>query len=474
MDYLEEPDRQEDDLVGKVLCGKWRILHRIGRGGMSTVYAAVHRNGRKVAVKVLRKSFAGNRRIVTRFLREGYVANKIRHPGAVAILDDDVDTAGTVFHVMELLDGATLAERYGRSEKTAPLGEVLRVGERLLDVLVPAHESGIVHRDIKPSNVFLTTDGAVMLLDFGIARLLEAEGETGATHSGATLGTPGFMAPEQARGRGNMVDMRTDIWAVGALLFFLLTGRTVHEAETPNEHLIASATQPARSVSSFCVELPNAVAALVDRALDMDRDRRWPDAKTMKDALVAARAELPETVLSQSAVRAAGIGGSSTLPEPHTAEPSVLSHREVRGVTPRAADSSGVRPTNGVVWAFAIAALAIGTGTALVLRPFGAERRPNDVSTAGAAPSATSLLVASTGAPMTMSPVTVTAPPPLEPAPPESTSGERLEPPSAHLSDAPSKKQIARQQGRKAADERGPNPAEGVNRPAPSQPAHAA
>lgn len=368
MHYLEDLDRQENDLVGKVLCGKWRVLRRIGRGGMSTVYEASHRNGRKVAVKVLRRHFAANRRIVARFLREGYVANKIRHPGAVAILDDDVDADGTVFLVMELLDGCTLAERYSGSTP-APLGEILQTAERLLDVLVAAHDGGVVHRDVKPSNVFLTNDEAVMLLDFGIARLHESESDTGSTHSGATLGTPGFMAPEQARGRGNLVDARTDIWAVGAVLFFLLTGRTVHEAETPNELLIASATQPARSVGEFCVELPPSIAEIVDRALEMDREKRWPDARSMKEALAAARGSLSEAALRLGVARAVGMGGTSTVPETHTAEPSVVSPKE-RGLASQPSTRTS-RRQSVLAWSVGAGVVASGLVATLLMRPSG-------------------------------------------------------------------------------------------------------
>jgi serine/threonine-protein kinase len=379
MHYLEDLDQQENDLVGRVLCGKWRVLHRVGRGGMSTVFAAEHRNGRKVAVKVLRGALAANRRIVARFLKEGYVANKIRHPGAVAILDDDVDADGTVFLVMELLDGATLSERYGGAAP-ASLGEVLRVAERLLDVLVAAHDSGVVHRDIKPSNVFLTSDDAVMLLDFGIAHLLESEGETGSTHSGATLGTPGFMAPEQARGRGNLVDARTDLWAVGALLFFLLTGRTVHEAETPNELLIASATQPPRSIGELCVGLHESVAAIVDRALEMDRDRRWPDARSMQNALVSARNGISEALLGRNVDRAAGTGGAATVPETHTAEPSVVSRKE-RGRALQTPTTASAR-SGALAWVVGIAVLATGAAATLVVRTMDdSSRSPETAST---------------------------------------------------------------------------------------------
>lgn len=423
MHYLEDSDPQEDDLVGRVLCGKWTVRERIGRGGMSIVYAATHRNGRKVAVKVLRRALASNRRIVERFLREGYVANKIRHPGAVAVLDDDVD-GDTVFLVMEFLDGATLAERYGKGAPTSTLGEVLGIGEQLLDVLAAAHASGVVHRDIKPSNVFVTRDGEVMLLDFGIARLLESEAEASATHSGATLGTPGFMAPEQARGRANLVDARTDVWAVGALLFFLFTGRTVHEAETPNELLIASATQPARSVGALCTGLPEPIVALVDRALAMDRDLRWPDAHTMKDALAGARGDISDIDLTRPVERAVGVAGTTTLPETNTAEPAVVSRKERLGSAPTSHAAPGALRKRRVAWALVLGVVFVAAGAALRLRGPVASTRSAD-SRAAPQPAAPR---AATAAPASSS---------AEPAPREATVGRNERTPAPNVRPMP-------------------------------------
>jgi len=253
---------------------------------MSTVYEARHRNGKLVAVKILHPHLAAHPRSKKRFLREGFLANQVGHPGAVSVLDDDVDDDGTVFLVMELLHGETLAKRIELQGKLG-LSEVLAMTEEILGVLVAAHEKGIVHRDLKPGNIFLTTTGEVKVLDFGIARLRQVAPrlpDSFSTQLGGLLGTPGFMAPEQARGAWDEVDGRTDLWALGALMFNVLTGRAVHRGSTPNELMIAAATQAAPPVGQ-CIPLPVGVAEIIDRALRLDPDDRWPDASTMRGAL---------------------------------------------------------------------------------------------------------------------------------------------------------------------------------------------
>ncbi len=277
-------------LVGRLLCDKWRIERLLSTGGTSFVYSAVHRNAKRVAIKVLRPELAADARIKRRFLREGYLANRVNHEAAVSVTDDGTSDDGTVFLVMELLSGTNL-EKLCREMKRDP-SEVAYVVDGLLDVLAAAHANGIIHRDIKPGNVFLTTQGKVKLLDFGIARLREASSPMLHTQSGAVLGTPGFMAPEQARGRWSEVDARTDIWAVGATMFRLLTGRTVHEATNHQEALIAAATLPAPRLNSVRADLPDSIAGIVDRALAFDPHDRWPDAEQMRQALRVVRVEL--------------------------------------------------------------------------------------------------------------------------------------------------------------------------------------
>lgn len=276
--------------VGSVLKGKWRLDGLLGVGGMAAVYAATHRNGNRVAIKVLHPEAALIPHVQSRFLREGYLANRVAHPGAVAILDDDVDERGGTFLVLELLEGASLEAVFAR--RSAPLDEreVLAIAYAVLDVLAVAHDRDIIHRDLKPANVFLERSGALRVLDFGIARLLDPTSGPGET-AGQPIGTPGFMPPEQARGRSAEVGRETDIWAVGATLYFLLTGRIVHEGGTVAEQLVAAITQPAPPLAAAAPEVSPSVAAVVDRALAYVRQDRYPDARSMQRDVAAAYVE---------------------------------------------------------------------------------------------------------------------------------------------------------------------------------------
>jgi serine/threonine protein kinase len=302
--------------TGTVLMGKWRIVRELAQGGTSTVYEAVHRNGRHVALKVLRPSLAADRRGRARFLRESALANRVNHPGVISVIDEEITREGLVFLVMDLLAGETLEQRWNRCGKRLPPADAIAIVVEILQPLVAVHAVGIVHRDLKPSNVFLSTDG-IKLLDFGVARLREINAdETAITRSGAMLGTPAFMAPEQARGHWHDIDARTDIWAVGAILFVLLGGRHVHDGRTPNELLIASATQPAESLARFASDLPARLVVLVDRALYRDKEARWPNAASMLAELRAIQKLVPG--IPQSLIVATGNDATpsiATLPE---------------------------------------------------------------------------------------------------------------------------------------------------------------
>lgn len=298
--------------VGELLSGRWRIDRLIAVGGMAQVFAATHRNGRQVAVKILRPELATDEDLVQRFLREGYVANKVGHPAAVVILDDDVAPDGAPFLVMELLAGRTLKERL---DATGPLGvgEALGIVEALLDVLAAAHDKGIVHRDVKPENVIQLEDGAIKMLDFGIARLRERrEGAGHTTQSGTTMGTLGYMPPEQARGQVEAVDARSDVWAVGATLYTLVSGRVLHAAPTPSEALVAAMTEPVPAAATLLPYVSSSVWAVLDRALAFAPGARFADASEMREAVRAARAEL-------AGPGRASAGGTAILPAPRAA-----------------------------------------------------------------------------------------------------------------------------------------------------------
>jgi serine/threonine protein kinase len=269
--------------IGTWVRGKYQLDAVLGEGGMAVVYAATHRNKKRFAVKMLRSDLA-SAEAIRRFLREGYVANSVEHEGAVAVLDDDIADDGSAFLVMELLEGCSIEALADDAGKILTPRIVLAIAHQLLDVLASAHAKGVVHRDVKPANLFLTRGGRVKVLDFGIARLREASDTGAATRTGVTMGTPSFMAPEQARGKASQIGELTDVWAAGATMFTLLSGKHVHEGESPQELVVTAATTPPRSLSVVS-SVPEAVVQLVDRALEFDPAGRWPSAAAMRDAI---------------------------------------------------------------------------------------------------------------------------------------------------------------------------------------------
>ncbi len=272
--------------VGSVLNDKYRLDRVLGVGGMAAVYSATHlRNASRIAVKLLHPEMAVDTNIRGRFLREGYAANSVEHPGTVRILDDDIAEDGSVFLVMELLEGETLDHRWERSGRRLGAREVARLMYQVLDVLGAAHAKGIVHRDIKPENLFLTRGGTLKVLDFGVARLIEAP-VTATRPGGGIIGTPAFMAPEQVLGKA--VDPQSDLYAVGATAFTLLSKRYVHDAENAAEMMVIVGSRPARSLALVSPDLPPALTEVIDRALRFEKSERWADARTMKAAFASA------------------------------------------------------------------------------------------------------------------------------------------------------------------------------------------
>ena len=313
--------------VGTRIRGKWRVDKLLGVGGMGAVYAATHRNGSRVALKILHPQLSMMGDIRARFAREGYVANAVNHPGVVRVLDDDETEDGAAFLVMDLLEGETTDARMRRLGGRVSIEDALLVADGLLDVLAAAHASGIVHRDIKPENVFLTKDGVVKVLDFGIARLRavtlgEELDDSNAdapmphlrTRTGVTIGTPAFMPPEQALGRTDEVDALSDIWAVGATLFSLVSGRIVHDAKTHMEVVIAAATAQAKSLGSVAPDVPKSFIDMVDRALAFKKEDRWPSARTMQQAIRAARPSVGRTPTAGAHHPSSHPGGISEPP----------------------------------------------------------------------------------------------------------------------------------------------------------------
>jgi serine/threonine-protein kinase len=279
--------------VGTTLCDKWQLEKLLGVGGTASVYSASHRNGKRAAVKVLHPELSAQQQFRDRFLREGYVGNRIEHEGAITVYDDDVTEDGCSMLVMDLLEGENLEARRERKGGVLDALEVLSLTDEVLDVLQAAHARGVVHRDIKPENLFVTTDNKVKLLDFGIARI-DIIDDPGKTLAGIAMGTPAFMPPEQASARWESVDGQSDLWAIGASMFTLLTGRYVHEGETVNESLAMAVTKNAPPLRSVATQAPESVAAIVDKALVRDKTQRWRNAAEMQQAVRLAYQQLQD------------------------------------------------------------------------------------------------------------------------------------------------------------------------------------
>ena len=275
-----------------LLAGKYRLEEELGRGGMGAVYRAFHVGvHRAFAVKVLNVELAEKKAIAERFLREAQAAGRIGHRAILEVFDVGEDAKGRPFMVMELLEGESLGELLERGPLAPEVAAWVAV--ELLDALAAAHAAGVIHRDVKPQNVFLVgrTRGprTVKLLDFGIAKFLEGDGAS-VTRSGEIIGSPLYMAPEQARGESS-VDARADVWSVGACLFQMLTGRAAHEGSSAVAVLARILTEKAPPPSSRRAGLPPELDAIVLKSLAIDREARWPSARAMKEALEAWRAE---------------------------------------------------------------------------------------------------------------------------------------------------------------------------------------
>ncbi len=279
--------------VGRTYGNKWKVDRLIDMGGMAAVYAATHRNGKRVALKVLHTHLAVDDDLRARFLREGYVANQVEHPGAVQILDDHAEQdSSEVLLVMELLEGQSVESWLQRAGGKLPMTDALAVAFQVLDVLDAFHKRGVVHRDIKPGNLFVTHLGVVKVLDFGLARLRDGSGTGKATGAGTVLGTASYIPPEQAQGKPDQIDARSDVFAVGAVLYQLLSGFVVHEGRSSLDRLFSAMRTPPKPIAQVSSRVPAEIAAVVDKALSYDREARYPTARAMRDALKSAYFEV--------------------------------------------------------------------------------------------------------------------------------------------------------------------------------------
>ncbi len=278
---------------GQVLERKYRLERLLGEGGMGQVYEAVHEVlGRRVAIKFLLPELADNEQVLARFFQEAKIAGSLGHPNICEVTDVGTAEDGAPYMIMPLLQGHSMREEIDQGLMS--LDRIVHVMAQVLSALQRAHDAGIVHRDLKPANVFLVKDedgrDRVKLLDFGISKVVSGQDgsvKSGLTVTGMVLGTPYYMAPEQARGQRD-IDHRADIYSAGAMLFELLTGRVPFEGDNYNEVIVKIVTQVAPTVTQITGRVPPELESVVARSLDPDREKRFQTARDFRTALLAA------------------------------------------------------------------------------------------------------------------------------------------------------------------------------------------
>jgi serine/threonine-protein kinase len=309
-------------MIGDAL-GNYRLVAQLGSGSMGVVFLAEHqRIERRVAIKLLAPELVRDEHVLQRFFNEARATSLTRHPGIVDVFDCDVDRSGRAYIVMEHLEGETLAERLRRGGKLHWSAACL-IARRVADALAAVHEKGIVHRDLKPENVFLVANGrdpaaAVKVLDFGVAKLLTAGAVARLTMRGTVVGTPEYMSPEQCA--GTEVDHRADIYALGCILFEMLTAQPPFVTATVRELVLAHRFQPPPSVVASCSGVPGWLGQLLERMLAKEPDRRPASMHEVSTALCGYKAQRRK--ITNPALSVANVGGPREADRPLRTRPT--------------------------------------------------------------------------------------------------------------------------------------------------------
>lgn len=326
-----------DNRVGEVLAAKYRLEELLGTGGMGNVYRATNELvGRGVAIKLLKAEHASNRQVVDRFMREARAANLVRHPNVVDVLDIGQDEQGIPFIVQELLVGEDLGKYAARSGGKLALEEVVELLCPVIDAVAEAHTQGVVHRDLKPENVFLARTGNARtpkLLDFGISKVRSSD--VRATEVGMMMGTPAYMPPEQVQGARD-ADPRSDVWALGVMLFELLSGRLPFDGNDAPALFVAIATTDAPALVEVKPLVSPTVSRIVARCLRRRPDDRYPSAAELARDLRLA--------MDGDDIEPTGKRSVPAPPMPDMPELTLDFERNVpgkRGGVPTRADGSG-------------------------------------------------------------------------------------------------------------------------------------
>ncbi len=276
------------DYTEKILNGKYRVLQLLGEGGMGAVYLGEHSViGKPVAIKFLHAELSAREEVVKRFYREAQAAAAVRHPNIIDVIDVGVSEEGDPYLVMEYLEGEGLGDRLEK-HGVIDLPSACGILEATLVALEAAHEKGIVHRDLKPDNIFLVhqkgeTPG-VKLIDFGISKFTSMNDQTKLTRDGSMLGTPAYMSPEQAKGLDE-VDKRTDLYAVGVIMYQMLTGDLPYCGANYNELLVNVLTTEPRDPAAVNPSFPEEARPVIEKALSKDADDRHQSAREMLEEI---------------------------------------------------------------------------------------------------------------------------------------------------------------------------------------------
>ena len=311
-----------DPLLGKTLAERYRIVKKLGEGGMGAVYEGEHLIIKKrVAIKVLHPQFAATPEIVARFHQEALAATAIGHEHIVEVNDMGRTPEGALFMVLEYLAGRDFSDLLDK-ESPLPIGRITHIVSQICDAVAAAHEKGIVHRDLKPENVFLIKRGGdpdfAKVLDFGISKMKDGGNSHSQTKTGAIIGTAYYMAPEQAMGKKS-IDHRADIWAIGVILFYALTRRFPFEDEAYPMLIVKICSDAAPRPSQFRSDLPPELDSLILRCLSKDpaaRPQSCAELVALLGPMRALSSVLPGTRLS-----APGPAPSSGVRTPVSREP---------------------------------------------------------------------------------------------------------------------------------------------------------
>ncbi|MBL8612381.1 MAG: serine/threonine protein kinase [Myxococcales bacterium] len=288
--------------------GAFTVGPPLGRGGTAEIYHATEATtGRAVALKILREDLMQYEEIVARFYREARAAERVRHPNVVDVYAVGKDERGTPFIVQEFLHGEDLNRYVTRCGGKLSVEHTLLIMMPVIEAVAFAHQRSVVHRDLKPENVFLSKVGDVVvpkLLDFGISRIQESS-EARLTTAGESIGTPAYMSPEQIQSSGD-VDSRTDVWALGVMLFELIAGRLPYPNPDPQSLFVEIATKPAPRLLEVARDAPLAIGRVVDRCLKHDKVERYPSATELSRDLKQTVAGDPELAAKLPHIAASG------------------------------------------------------------------------------------------------------------------------------------------------------------------------